>query len=345
MAFFCEVAATFDKLFDGPGGHPLQRGWWKKDFAAFKYRRTTTAGSAASRCPSSPQPDTLDADWVSSGNAERLRKAGSPLAVRGRLRVVDAVDLDARVVRNPRWFATPGTSHFWTRLSFRAGFWLATQSIATSPARRRSSCGICRAMPRSRSVTTRRPSSRPHARLWEGRESFARDGAEDPRCRRHGGRGSADAVPGGRVLASGFATGASGRVVDFAHRSARPVDRPAILRLARRFHVHDGSSIRRHDSRRRHSPPGVFDENRAGGRLCPVSLAAALPNRHPRSRRVVLERGRRREPLLRPLQQEHGRSRRRSDRSRQPRRPGSGESEAADALRARAPLRRLRGHS
>lgn len=29
-AFFCEVAAALDMLFDGPGGWPIEAGWWKK---------------------------------------------------------------------------------------------------------------------------------------------------------------------------------------------------------------------------------------------------------------------------------------------------------------------------
>ncbi|MDD5600057.1 MAG: hypothetical protein PHV82_19080, partial [Victivallaceae bacterium] len=29
-AFFCEVAAAFDMLFDGPGGWPIEPGWWKR---------------------------------------------------------------------------------------------------------------------------------------------------------------------------------------------------------------------------------------------------------------------------------------------------------------------------
>lgn len=28
--FFCEVAAAMDLLFDGPGGYPLEKGWWNK---------------------------------------------------------------------------------------------------------------------------------------------------------------------------------------------------------------------------------------------------------------------------------------------------------------------------
>jgi hypothetical protein len=35
-AFFCEVAASLDILFDGPGGWPIEPGWWKRKPAEFK---------------------------------------------------------------------------------------------------------------------------------------------------------------------------------------------------------------------------------------------------------------------------------------------------------------------
>ncbi len=34
--FFCEVAGALDMLYDGPGGLPLENGWWKKDISEFK---------------------------------------------------------------------------------------------------------------------------------------------------------------------------------------------------------------------------------------------------------------------------------------------------------------------
>jgi hypothetical protein len=126
-AFFCEVAATFDNLFDGPGGHPLEPGWWKKDFSAFAYQREHNCRHCSIPLPIETLPDDMPVDHVSPGNAERLRAAGSPLAIRGRLRMVNEVDLGKRVRRNPRWFATPGTPHYWTRLSLRCGVWLALQ--------------------------------------------------------------------------------------------------------------------------------------------------------------------------------------------------------------------------
>jgi hypothetical protein len=27
-AFFCELAAGFDRMLDGPGGWPVEKGWW-----------------------------------------------------------------------------------------------------------------------------------------------------------------------------------------------------------------------------------------------------------------------------------------------------------------------------
>ena len=34
-AFFCEIAAALDMLFDGPGGWPVESGWWKRTPAEF----------------------------------------------------------------------------------------------------------------------------------------------------------------------------------------------------------------------------------------------------------------------------------------------------------------------
>lgn len=125
--FFCEVAATFDNLFDGPGGHPLEKDWWKKDFSAFAYQREHNCRFCSLPLPVEPLPDTCPSDSVSPGNAARLLAAGSPLARGGRLTIVDAVDLAHPVRRNPRWFAPSGTPHYWTRLPVRAGLWLAAQ--------------------------------------------------------------------------------------------------------------------------------------------------------------------------------------------------------------------------
>ncbi len=34
--FFCEIAGSMDMLFNGPGGLPIEKGWWKRDLNDFK---------------------------------------------------------------------------------------------------------------------------------------------------------------------------------------------------------------------------------------------------------------------------------------------------------------------
>jgi hypothetical protein len=38
-AFFCEVAASQDLLWDGPGGYPIEHNWWKRTPGQFKDQR------------------------------------------------------------------------------------------------------------------------------------------------------------------------------------------------------------------------------------------------------------------------------------------------------------------
>jgi hypothetical protein len=38
-AFFCEVAATLDTLLGGPGGYPIEVGWWNKNVSDFADQR------------------------------------------------------------------------------------------------------------------------------------------------------------------------------------------------------------------------------------------------------------------------------------------------------------------
>ena len=126
-AYFCEVAATFDTLFSGPGGHAVEPGWWKKDLKDFEDQRERCCNRCSIPLPIETQPDNLPYDFVSPGNAARLLAAGSPLAKRGGLRVIDAVDLQRIVTRNPRYFADPGSKHYWTTMTVRSGLWLAAQ--------------------------------------------------------------------------------------------------------------------------------------------------------------------------------------------------------------------------
>jgi hypothetical protein len=131
-AFFCEVAATFDNLFDGVGGFALEPGWWKEGRSDVAGQRERYCGSCSIPLPIEPVRDTFPVDFVSPGNAARLRAAGSPLALRGGIREVTSIDLDAAPTRNPRYFAMPGTPHYWSKMPLRMGFWMAAQYLSIS---------------------------------------------------------------------------------------------------------------------------------------------------------------------------------------------------------------------
>jgi len=87
--FFCEHAAALDMLFDGPGGYPLNPGWWAKDANQFldQVNQSCTKCSAAIPMPAVRASEKFD--LVSSSNMERLIKAGSPKARDGKVIVFD----------------------------------------------------------------------------------------------------------------------------------------------------------------------------------------------------------------------------------------------------------------
>lgn len=119
-AFFCEVASTFDLLFDGPGGYPLEPGWWKKGVKDFKDQRDRYCRYCSIPIPMETYKDSIPHDYVSKDNAERLRKAGSPMAVKDQLKIIDneytLADLKkSKKYRPPQEYADKGTEHFWIR--------------------------------------------------------------------------------------------------------------------------------------------------------------------------------------------------------------------------------------
>jgi hypothetical protein len=86
-AFFCEVAASFDMLTGGPGGWPIEPGWWKRtppDYDEQKRRACPRCGCAI---PLKRRPSSQEIDDVSPGNLEMLLKLRSPKALRGRVEI------------------------------------------------------------------------------------------------------------------------------------------------------------------------------------------------------------------------------------------------------------------
>lgn len=84
-AFFCEVAAAMDMLFDGPGGWEVKDGWWKikpsdPEFQAQVKRWCKQCGAAI---PLERRLTNETIDDVSVSNLERLKTIGSPKIAKG----------------------------------------------------------------------------------------------------------------------------------------------------------------------------------------------------------------------------------------------------------------------
>ena len=112
--FFCEIAASADWLFDGPGGYPIEPGWWNKKDTQFadQIERYCNKCSGAIPLPAFSDGrggrDGPTIDLVSPGNLERLKAAGSPKVARGHYQVWDKkiTREDATREKIAGWFPT-----------------------------------------------------------------------------------------------------------------------------------------------------------------------------------------------------------------------------------------------
>ena len=113
-AFFCEVAAALDMLLDGPGGWPLEPGWWKrepKDFGEqLNWCEFCSAALKVPRTVANSKKDT-----VSPVIFDKLVKAGSPKALKGMVTVMDVSkynELDYEVNPSNVWFLPGADDRF-----------------------------------------------------------------------------------------------------------------------------------------------------------------------------------------------------------------------------------------
>ncbi len=88
-AFFCEVAAAQDYLYDGPGGYPIEKGWWDKKPADFKDQVERYCINCSAAVPMERPRSKSEKDMVSPGNAARLEALGSPRYRKGNIEIFD----------------------------------------------------------------------------------------------------------------------------------------------------------------------------------------------------------------------------------------------------------------
>ena len=105
-AFFCEVAAALDMLFDGPGGWPIEPGWWKRTPDEFGDQLNwCELCSAALNVPRNIA--NTKTDTISKSIAEKLKDTGSIKYNRGMIEVFDPEIYDPKefeVDPNNIWF-------------------------------------------------------------------------------------------------------------------------------------------------------------------------------------------------------------------------------------------------
>lgn len=76
-AFFCEVAAAFDMIFDGPGGWPVEPGWWKRTPRDYVEQMERSCRRCGAPYRLRARLDTESIDDVSPSNLADLVRIGS----------------------------------------------------------------------------------------------------------------------------------------------------------------------------------------------------------------------------------------------------------------------------
>jgi len=89
-AYFCEVAASIDRLyFNGKHAWPVEHGWWQRNPEDFK-QQLDLCNYCALAQPGPSQLDILERDIISGENRDKLAEVGSPAVKKGKYELYDA---------------------------------------------------------------------------------------------------------------------------------------------------------------------------------------------------------------------------------------------------------------
>ena len=128
-AFFCEIAAALDMLFDGPGGWPVEPGWWKRTPAEFGNQlHWCEMCSAALPVPNIAGNE--ETDIVSPGIWEKLKHRKAWKVLHNRCRIFDTAHYD-RDCYSINYSGEPYLSKNDLRVSQDTGNTLFPHSIVT----------------------------------------------------------------------------------------------------------------------------------------------------------------------------------------------------------------------
>ncbi len=106
-AFFCEIAASLDMLFNGPGGWPVEPGWWKrKPFEFGDQLNWCESCSVALTMPANSAND--ECDIVSPVMLERLKEVNGPKIRKNQFVILDTNNYDPKKYEghkpDPIWY-------------------------------------------------------------------------------------------------------------------------------------------------------------------------------------------------------------------------------------------------
>lgn len=110
-AFFCEVAGALDMLFDGPGGWPIEPGWWKRTPDQFGDQLQWCELCSAALSVPRVQANTEN-DIVSPVMLEKLKGVASPKVAKGNVTVLSPQEYLQKDYQSnfndPEWYLPAG---------------------------------------------------------------------------------------------------------------------------------------------------------------------------------------------------------------------------------------------
>ena len=76
--FFCEVACALDSILDGPGGYPIEPGWWKRTLIEFQDQINRYCKHCGMAIPVETELIKTRQEKISAGNLALFRKHNLP---------------------------------------------------------------------------------------------------------------------------------------------------------------------------------------------------------------------------------------------------------------------------
>jgi hypothetical protein len=121
-AFFCEIAAALDHVFDGPGGWDIEPGWWKKGIEEYTDQKLFSCLKCSAALPMEEIPNNHNSyDYCSKGIFKQLVEVGSPKTRDGRTREMSAEQATSYL--NSVDNLKEGERGYWKPSEFRTKVW------------------------------------------------------------------------------------------------------------------------------------------------------------------------------------------------------------------------------